>query len=159
MSIEFSAQNLQEFKNILSRYPTKKAALMPTLWLVQQQFGFISREAMEYVAGLLDLSPAHVYGVVTFYTMYHQKPVGKHHLQVCRTLSCALMGSEKILEHLKGRLGIGENEVTKDGQFSLCTMECLASCGTGPMMMVNEKYYENLTPGKVDEIMKNLKNE
>ncbi|MBI2339270.1 MAG: NADH-quinone oxidoreductase subunit NuoE [Deltaproteobacteria bacterium] len=155
--VEFSAENKKRLEEILSHYPTKQAALLPTLWLAQEQFGHISRETMEYVAGLLDVSPAHVYGVVTFYTMFRQKPGGKYHLQVCRTLSCALVGAESLLEHLKKKIGIAENETTPDGRFSLCTVECLASCGTGPAMMVNEKYYENLDPKKIDEILAGLK--
>ena len=157
MSVEFNSENKQRLTEILTRYPTKQAALLPTLWLAQEQFGFISPEAMEYVAGLLDISPAHVYGVVTFYTMFHQKPVGKYNLQVCRTLSCALRGGESLLDHLKKKLGIRENETTLDGKFSLCTVECLASCGTAPAMMVNEKYYEGLDAKKVDEILASLK--
>lgn len=153
--MKFTSENQKKFDELLTHYPTKQAALLPVLWLVQDQEGYISGEAMEYVAGLLDVSPAHVYGVVTFYTMYHQKPVGKYHLQVCRTLSCALAGSETILEHLKKKLKIEENQTT--GKFSLCTVECLASCGTGPAMMVNEKYYENLTVEKVDKILGELK--
>ena len=154
---EFTPENKKKLDEILTHYPTKKAALLPALWLAQGQFSYLSLETMEYVAGLLDVSPAHVYSVATFYTMFHLKPVGKHHLQVCRTLSCALMGSDNILEHLKKKLKIQENEVTPDGKFSLCTVECLASCGTGPAMMVNEKYHEGLNPKKVDDILANLK--
>lgn len=157
MSIQFTSENQKKFDEFLTHYPTKQATLLPVLWLVQDQEGYISEEAMEYVAGLLDVSPAHVYGVVTFYTMYHQKPVGKYHLQVCRTLSCALAGSENITSHLKKKLKINEGEVTSNGKFSLCEVECLASCGTGPAMMVNEKYYENLTAEKVDKILGELK--
>ena len=157
MPFIFTEQNKKKFAEILACYPNKKAALLPILWLVQEQEGFISKEAMEAVAGLLDISPVHVYSVVTFYTMFHQKPVGKYHLQVCRTLSCALMGSENILDHLKGKLRIEEGQTTKDGKFSLCTVECLASCGTGPAMMINEKYHESLNPKKVDEILATLK--
>lgn len=155
--MEFSSENKKKFEEILGHYPTKQAALLPTLWLVQEEFGYISEEAMKYVAGLLDLSPAHVYGVTTFYTMFHLKPPGKYSIQVCRTISCALVGSETILEYIKRKLGIDENEATSDGRFSLCTVECLGSCGTGPMMMVNEKYYENLTAEKVDRILEQLK--
>lgn len=155
--MEFSVNNKAKLDEILMRYPTKQAALLPALWLAQKQFGYLSLETLEYVAGLLDISPAHVYGVATFYTMFHLKPVGRHHLQVCRTLSCALMGSENILNHLKRKLNIGENEMTPDGKYSLCTVECLASCGTGPAMMVNEKYHEGLTTKKVDEILAGLK--
>ncbi len=157
MTVKFSEKNQRTFEEYLTRYPTKQAAILPTLWLAQEQFGFISSEVMEYVASLLDVSPAHVYGVATFYTMFHQKPVGKYHLQVCRTLSCALMGSSTILEHLKKKTGLEEGEVSASGKFSLCTVECLASCGTGPMMMINEKYFENLTPEKIDEILAGLK--
>lgn len=155
--MEFSAENKKKFEEILTHYPTKQAALLPTLWMAQEEFGYISQDAMEYVASLLDLSPAHVYGVTTFYTMFHLKPPGKYNIQVCRTLSCALVGFETILEYIKRRLGVDENETTSDGKFSLCTVECLGSCGTGPMMMVNEKYYENLTAEKVDRILESLK--
>lgn len=153
----FTPENKKKLDEILTHYPTKQAALLPALWLAQEQFGYLSLETMKYVAELLEISPAHVYSVATFYTMFHLKPVGKHHLQVCRTLSCALMGSDNIVEHLKKKLKIQDNEVTPDGKFSLCQVECLASCGTGPAMMVNEKYYEALTPKKVDEILATLK--
>lgn len=154
----FTPENKKKFDEYLTRYPTKQAALLPALWLAQDQFGSLSMEALEYVAGLLDLSPVHVYSVATFYTMFHvDKKPGKHHLQVCRTLSCALMGSENIIDHLKKKLKIEEGEVTPDEKFSLCTVECLASCGTGPMMMVNEAYHENLTPEKIDKIVDSLK--
>ena len=155
--ISFTQENQRKFEHLLTRYPNKKAALLPTLWLVQEQYGFISRDAMEFVAKILDLAPAHVYSVVTFYTMYHQKPVGKNHIQVCRTLSCALNGGEKILDHLKTKLKVKENEVTLDGKFSVCGVECLASCGTAPAVMINEKYYENLSIEKVDKLLNELK--
>lgn len=157
MLFQFNAHNQKKFEDILSHYPVKTAALLPTLWLVQEQEGKISFEAMIAVANLLDVSPAHVYGVATFYTMYHLKPVGKYHLQVCRTLSCALSGGENLLEHLKTKLKINEGEVTPDGRFSLCAVECLASCGTAPAMMVNEAYHENLNVGKIDQLLKELK--
>lgn len=157
MANEFNPQNKAKFEEILTHYPNKKAAILPTLWLAQEQFGYLSMETLEYVGKLLDLAPVHVYGVATFYTMFHFKQPGRHNLQVCRTLSCALMGSENIIDHLKSKLKIEENQTTPDGRFSLCSVECLASCGTGPMMMVNEKYYENLTPAKVDEILNGLK--
>ncbi|MBI2336412.1 MAG: NADH-quinone oxidoreductase subunit NuoE [Deltaproteobacteria bacterium] len=154
---EFTSENLAEFQKILQRYSIKRAALLPALWLVQKQTGFISREAMLYVAGLLDVAPAKVYEVVTFYTMFHQKPVGEYHIQVCRTLSCQLLGSPSITEHLKKRLGIGLGEITTDGRFSLVEVECLGSCGTGPMFQVNDEYHENLTIEKVDKILEELK--
>jgi len=155
--ISFNTENKNKFDDILTRYPNKQAAILPTLWLAQEQFGYLSNETMAYVAELLDLSAVHVYSVATFYTMFNLKPVGKHHLQFCRTLSCALRGSENIIDHVKKKLKIDEGETTADGKFSLCTVECLASCGTAPAMMINEKYYEDLTPEKVDKILAELK--
>ena len=157
MTVEFSEETEKEIEKILGRYPTKQAALLPVLWCAHREFGQISPEVIDLVAKRLTLSPAHVYGVVTFYTMYQTKPVGKYHLQLCRTLPCALMGCDRIIDHLKERLGVEEGETTKDQWFTLSTVECLASCGTGPAMMVNEKYYENLTEEEVDRILANLK--
>jgi len=156
MSFELNPKNRKVFDEILTRYPNKKAALLPALWLAQNQHGYLPLDVQEYVANLLNLSPAHVYGVVSFYTMFKKKPVGKYHLGVCRTLSCALCGGEKIIEHLIKRFGIKNGEVTRDGKFSLEEMECLASCGTAPVMMVNEAYFENLTIEKVDKLLDKL---
>lgn len=158
MSFEFTPENKTEFDKILARYPNKMAATLPALWLVLKQIGYIPLDAQEYVAKLLDVTPAHVYGVVTFYTMFRvrSKPVGKYHLQVCRTLSCALRGGEEIIRHVEKRCHIRDGEITKDGKFSLEEMECLASCGTAPAMMVNEAYFENLTPEKVDQLLDKL---
>ena len=157
MGTEFSKESEQRIAEALSRYPNSRAALLPVLWIAQEQFGWISPEVMEANAKRLDLSPAHVYGVATFYTMLHKKPVGKYHLQFCRTLPCALMGCDTIVQHVKKKLGIGDGETTADGRFTLTTVECLASCGTGPAMMVNEKYHEDLTVEKVNEILENLR--
>lgn len=157
MAIRFTEASEQKIQEALTRYPTRQAALLPVFWIAQEQFGWISPEVMELIAKRLDLSPAHVYGVATFYTMLHKKPVGKYHLQLCRTLPCALMGCDSIIGHLKKRLGIEDGETTEDKKFTLTTVECLASCGTGPAMMVNEKYYEGLTLEKVDEILEELK--
>jgi NADH-quinone oxidoreductase E subunit len=131
--------------------------MIPVLYLTQREFGYLSPEAIEYVAELMGLSPARVYGVVTFYTMLYRKPVGEHHVQVCRTLPCALKGAEKITELLKARLGIGVGETTGDGRFTLSEVECLASCGTAPMMQVNDDYYEDLTEDKLERILQGLK--
>lgn len=157
MQIEFTPENKKEFDALLTHYPNKRAALLPTLWLAQKQFGWISQKVMEYVGQLLDLPAIKVYEVVTFYTMFNQKPVGKYHIQLCRTLSCELCGKGEILAHLKGKLGIGLGETTPDGQYTLTEVECLGSCGSAPMMQLNEDYYENLTPAKVDEILNGLK--
>lgn len=157
MSFEFSAENKKRIAKILTRYPTKQAAILPVLWLAQKQHGYLSLEVQEHVAEVLGLSPAQVYGVSTFYTMFKQKPSGRYHLQVCRTLPCALMGCETIIRHLKEKYGLTDGAVTDDGKFSLQLVECLASCGTGPMMQVNETYFENLTTEKVDQLLERLR--
>ena len=154
---QFSEKSKSEIQDILKRYPTKQAALLPVLWVAQNQFGWISEEVMQLVAQTLAISPAHVYGVVTFYTMYHRHPIGKYHLQVCRTLSCAMMGGASLLCQLKEKLKIQEGETTPDGRFTLSLVECLASCGTAPAMRVNETYHENLTVEKLDGILEELK--
>ena len=156
MQYQWTQENRKEIEDILTRYPTKQAALLPVLHVAQKEFGWISSEAMELVAQELNLSTAHVYGVVTFYTMYNRQPVGKYHLQVCRTLSCAMMGSQKIVDYLKKKLGIELRETTPDKKFTLSEVECLASCGTAPAMMVNEKYFENLTEEEMDKILASL---
>ena len=141
----------------LPKYPDKQSVLLPALWIAQKEVGFLSEPAMIDVAELLDLTPVQVYDVATFYSMYHLKPVGKFHIQVCKTLSCALVGAHSIIEHLTMRLGIGFHETTPDGLFSLVGVECLAACGSGPMMQINEDYYEQLTVEKVDRILEDLK--
>lgn len=156
MKCQWTQENKKEIEEILARYPTRQAALLPVLHVAQKEFGWISPEAMELVAQELNLSTAHVYGVVTFYTMYNRQPVGKYHLQVCRTLSCAMMGSQKITDYLKKKLGIELGQTTGDKRFTLSEVECLASCGTAPTMMMNEKYFENLTEEEMDKILKSL---
>ena len=157
MALEFSQEALKKFQQTVSRYPRKEAAMLPVLYLAQEEFGYLSHEAIEYVARLMDLSPARVYGVVTFYTMLNMKPVGKYHVQVCRTLPCALVRAEKITAIVKSKLGIQAGETTPDKKFTLSEVECLASCGTGPMMQINDDYYENLTEAKAEEILGSLK--
>lgn len=142
--------------SIVARYPEKKAALLPVLWEVQRERGCVDLESEGWVAERLGVSPAHVHGVVTFYTMYKQKPSGKYHVQVCTTLSCMLRGSDELLKHLEKRLGIKPGEVSADGRFSLCRVECLGSCGTAPMFQLNDDYHENLDLKKVDEILDRL---
>ena len=157
MALEFSPETWQRFEELVGRYPKKEAALIPVLSMAQKEFGYLSLEAMEYVAKIMELPAARVYSVVSFYTMLNMKPVGKYHIQVCRTLPCALMGAERMTARLKKKLGIQVGETTSDGNFTLTEVECLASCGTGPMMQVNEDYYENLTEAKVDDVLESLK--
>lgn len=157
MAVEFSPETYQKFQETLSRYPKKEAAMLPVLYLAQQEFGYLSAGAIEYVARLMDQSPAKVHGVVSFYTMYNMKPIGRHHIQVCRTLSCALAGAEKITGFIKNKLAIELGQTTADRRFTLSEVECLASCGTGPMMQINDDYYENLNEERVTEILDSLK--
>jgi NADH-quinone oxidoreductase subunit E len=133
------------------------AACLPALRLVQEETGWVSPDAMAWVATRLELPLAHVQGVVSFYTLYHREPVGKQVVQVCRTLSCALMGGERVLHHCEKRLGIKAGETTPDGQITLQTAECLASCGTAPALTVNDEFHENLTLEKVDALLDRLR--
>lgn len=157
MALEFSPETLKQFEATVARYPKKDAAILPVLYLAQQEFGHIGPEAVEYVARLMGQPPARVHGVVSFYTMFNTKPIGRHHIQVCRTLPCALRGAAHVTGYLQKKLGIKTGETTRDGRFTLSEVECLASCGTAPMMQVNDDYYENLTDEKIDEILDSMK--
>jgi NADH-quinone oxidoreductase subunit E len=156
MAFALSPDRERKLKEILERYPTKMAATLPLLHLCQEQEGYVSAEVVEYVSRRLALSPAHVQGVVTFYTLYNQHPVGKHQVWICRTLPCALRGAGELIAHCEKRLGIHCGETTPDGKITLRTAECLASCGTAPMMQVDREYHENLTREQVDDILKKL---
>jgi NADH-quinone oxidoreductase E subunit len=156
MSFALTRERKEEADVILKRYPVKRAALLPILWLVHEQEGYISDEAIEFVATFLDLSPAEVFGAVTFYTMFGRKPVGRHHIQVCTNICCKLRGADWLLNYVKEKLGIDVGASTEDKKFYLSTVECLGSCGTAPMMRIDNDYYENLNEEKVDEILKNL---
>lgn len=147
----------KEVKEILARYPVKRSALLPLLNLVQEQEGYVSESAMREIAGVLDLTPAQVFETVTFYTMFHLKPIGTYHLQVCRSLMCALVGSDDVVDWIKKVLDIGPGQTTPDKAFTLSVVECLGSCGTGPMMQVNDDYYEQLTEEKVKRILDDLR--
>jgi NADH-quinone oxidoreductase E subunit len=153
----YSDEIQEEVRGIIAQFPVKRSALLPILHLVQREEGYVSEEAMRWVAKALDLTPIQVYEVVTFYTLYNQKPVGKYLLQVCKTLSCALVGAGQLISHLEKKLGIKAGETTEDGLFTLKTVECLASCGTAPMMQVNDSYYENLDGEKVDALLEELR--
>jgi NADH-quinone oxidoreductase E subunit len=155
----FTEENLQKVEEIKKRYPKQMAAVLPVLWLAQEQFGWISEEIMHYVAGLLDVPFSHILGVVTFYTMYNTKPVGKYHIQVCANVSCMLRGSDNLVEHLERKLGVRVGETTSDKMFTLDEVECLGSCGTAPMMQVNDDYYDNLTAEKVNRLLDEFRNQ
>ena len=146
-----------QVEEILSRYPEKRSALLPLLYIAQRQEGYVSEPAMKEIAKILGLTPPQVYETVTFYTMFNLKPIGKFHLQVCRSLMCALVGSDDLVEWIRKRLGISPGQTTADKLFTFSTVECLASCGTGPMMQVNDEYYEQLNDEKVGRILDDLK--
>ncbi len=156
MPIQFSSSALEEYQRILGKYPVKRAAIMPVLWLAQREFGYLSVEVQQYVADLMGFPLAWVSGLASFYTMFYKKPIGRYHLQVCTNVSCMLRGSDDILRVIEDRLKVGLGETTADGKFSLDEVECLASCGTAPMMQVNEDYHENLTPRGTLELIERL---
>ena len=154
--IEFSPEQLAEVRRLQSLYPDTRGALLPVLHMAQDTFGYISLEAEEYVAGLFDLSPAHVHEVVTFYTLYFREPKGRHVVAVCHNLSCHLAGAPEILAHVRQRLGIEAGETTADGRVTLQAVECLCACEAAPMMQVDDRYELNLTPEKVDRLLEEL---
>ena len=156
MAVQFSDATYKIFTEVLTRYPTKRAAILPTFWLAQQEFGYLSQEGMEYIAKLLDLSPAYVGAVASFYTMFNKEPVGKFHVQVCTNLSCTLLGAEHIVECMEKKLGIGLGQTSPDKRFTLSEVECLGSCGTAPVAQINDDYYENLTPESVVRLIDEL---
>jgi NADH-quinone oxidoreductase E subunit len=147
----------KEIDEILSRYPVRRSALIPLLYVAQREQGYVTEAAMKEIAQMLHLTPPQVYETVTFYTMLNLKPVGKFHIQVCKSLMCALVGSDTVIGWIKTKLGIAPGESTSDGLFTLSAVECLASCGTAPMMQINDDYYERLTEMKVEKILGDLK--
>jgi NADH-quinone oxidoreductase subunit E len=155
----FNTLNESKFNALLERYPDKRSLMLPSLWMVQYQEGWISLEAMRFIASKLECSPMEVYSVASFYTMFQLQPIGKYHIQLCRTLSCMLCGSKTLQEHLQQRLGIKAGETSKDGQFTLSLVECLGSCGTAPCMRINDDYVENLTIEKLDELFEGLQDD
>ena len=156
MAVEFPPEKLAWAQKMMSRYPRKESAVLPVLYLAQEEFGYLSVEAMEYVSGLMEIPLARLYGIVTFYTMFHKRPIGKYHVQVCRTLPCALSGSRRITDLLRKKLGIELEGTTADGRFTLSEVECLASCGTAPVMQVNEECYEAICEENVEQILQSL---
>ena len=148
----------QEIRELQKIYPDKRSMVMGALWAVQRRSAnVLTKEDLEKIAALLELGPVEVQAVASFYTQYNLiSPVGRYHIQLCRNISCTLLDAEKILAHLERSLGIECGQATADGRFSLTTVECLGSCGTAPMMQINDDYYEDLTPEKVDRILESL---
>lgn len=157
MSI-FNEEDLKKVEEIKSRYPQSQAALLPVLWMVQEKEGWISEDSMKYVGDLLNIPYEHIYGVITFYTMFNDKPRGKYHLQICTNVSCMLRGGYELFKYASEKLKIKNNETTEDGMFTIEEVECLGSCGTAPMMQVNNKeYFENLSVEKFEKIIENFR--
>ena len=157
-SFAFTEANIAEAKKHIAKYPAGRqaSAVMPLLWIAQYQEGWVSRAAMDVVAGMLDMAPIRVYEVATFYTMYNLKPVGKHLIQVCRTTPCWLRGADALTEHCKKKLGIGLKETTADGKFTLVEVECLGACVNAPMVQINDDFYEDLTPETLGRVLDEL---
>jgi NADH-quinone oxidoreductase subunit E len=161
MSFTVPAELESELNELLTHYPEKRSASLMYLHAIQERFGCISPEAMEWTASRLGLQPINIYELVTFYPMFRQTPAGKHHIKVCRTLSCALGGSHELRDHICRKLGLDPSEhglqTTKDGKFSVEFVECLANCGKAPVVMVNEDFYEAVSTQKADEIVEKCK--
>jgi NADH-quinone oxidoreductase E subunit len=157
--IEFSPETMRRYQNIVSHYPEKRAALVPVLALAQREFGWISPDVAEYVGTLMGYPASDVLSVATFYTMLHKKPAGRYHMELCRNVSCWLTGTYACLDEMRRLLNVEPGHVTADGKFSFALTECLGSCGTAPAMQVGDRYYENLTPERVREIIEKLSTE
>lgn len=153
----FTEEAKKKLDTIITKYPTRKAALLPALWLAQEEYGgWVPREAMREVAGYLDLPPADVEGVATFYTMYNKAPVGKYHIEVCHNIVCMALGADQVIDRIGGKLGIGKGETTPDRKFTLNGAECLGACANAPCLMIGDTYYEDLTDEKVDRLVDDL---
>ena len=146
-------------EELLKLYPKSKSVIMPALHMAQQEKGHLTEDAIRWVSEKLDLPLAHVIGVATFYTMYYKEPVGRYHIQVCRTLSCMLCGARKLTAYVKERLGVEAGEITADGLWSFEEVECLGSCGTAPMVEINDIYFENLTAETLGKLMDEIEAE
>ena len=157
-TFNYTPENELKFQEYVTRYPKIDSCMLPALWLVQEQEGWVSPEAMVYVADKLGKTPIQVYEVATFYTMFNLKPIGTYHIELCKTLSCRLCGSQKIKDHIKQTNGIEAGQTSQDGLFHLSEVECMGACGGAPMFALNGEYHEKLTIQKVDELIKECKN-
>ncbi|HUI65873.1 MAG TPA: NADH-quinone oxidoreductase subunit NuoE [Bacteroidota bacterium] len=153
----FSEESLKKIEELKERYQRPQSVVLAALWMWQDEHGWVSEEGMKEVARLLSIPVHHVYGVVSFYTMFNRAPIGKHKIEVCTNVSCMLRNSDRILQHIQDRLHIRVGETTTDGKFTLVEAECLGSCGTAPMMQVGETFHENLDEAKVDKILSDLR--
>ncbi len=156
---EFSDAVVEEMRSHLVKYPAerKRSALIPLLFVIQRERGWVDNPGVNFLAKFLDLNPTDVWETATFYSMFNLRPVGRHHIQICKTLSCKIMGEPEITDHICSKLGIHPGETTDDGKFTVTMVECLGSCGTAPMMQIGFDYYENLTKETVDKILEDCK--
>lgn len=153
----FSDEVEREIDRHLAKYPIKRSAILPLMFIMQRERdGWLDPPAVQYLAKRLDVHITDIWEVATFYSMINTEPVGKHHIQICKTLSCKLLGADKITEHCTKRLGVDPGQTTVDGRFSISLVECLGSCGTAPMFQIGFDFHENLTPEKVDKILDSL---
>ena len=151
--MQFSKQTLEFIKKECERYETRRSAIIPCLYKIQEEMGYINVDAVKALAQVMDIPESKINEVLKFYTMFNQNPVGKLHVQVCNNISCCMMGSRELTQHLLNTYKVDFDEITPDGKFSFSSVECLGSCDTAPMMQVNDKYYENLTQAKIDQLI------
>ncbi len=159
MTVVLSEAAEARLREIIASYPQAKSAVMPALFIAQEELGWVSDEAIEWVAQRTGAAPAHVRSVASFYTMYYKRPVGKYHIQLCRTLSCAVCGGKELLSCLRERFGVAPGEVTANGMWSFEEVECLGSCGTGPVAQINDVYFERLDAAKLEELIRRIEEE
>ena len=152
-SFKFTPENEVKFQEYVSRYPVIDSVMLPALWLVQEQIGWVSPEAMVYVADRIGKTPIQVYEVATFYTMFNLKPIGKYHIELCKTLSCMLNGSKELKKHIKDTLGLEPGQTSADGMFTFSEVECQGACGDAPMIALNNVYHGKLTKESLDKII------
>ncbi len=152
---EFPEAVVEEMRSHLGKYPKdrSRSALIPLLFVIQRERGYIDNPGVNFLAQFLDLEVTDIWETATFYSMFNLHPVGKHHIQMCKTLSCKILGEPELTDHICSKLGIKAGETTEDGKFTVTRVECLGSCGTAPMMQIGFDYHENLTKEKLDEII------
>jgi len=157
--VNLKPETLRRIDEVIPHYPVKRSAALPLLHLVQEDVGHISNEAVEWIAAKLELQPINIYELVTFYPMFRQKPIGRRHIKVCRTLSCALLGGYRTCEEFKKQFGAELNEVSPDGEVTIEFVECLASCGTAPVVMIDEELHQQVDPAKARALAGKIKAE
>jgi NADH-quinone oxidoreductase subunit E len=150
----FSDKIVDAINKVRQKYPDAQGAVLPSLHIIQKEYGHLGYEAMRFVSNHLKVPESDVFGTATFYSLYRWKSAGKHQIQICHNLSCTLMGAETVIAHLEKKLGVCEGQVTADGRFSFIRMECIGRCDGGPAMLVDDDYHGNLTPERIDEVLK-----